>query len=96
MNAFGAAVSRRVAIKALALLGASASLASRLVAQVRKRVTPEALDAATVLLDQEFTEERLEVIAPALQRNFDQFQIVRDLEIDDLIEPATTLDAAWR
>ena len=96
MSFIGTTVSRRVALRAIGFLAATASLATKLAAQVRKQVTPEALATATVLLDQEFTEERLDVISPALQRNFDQFQMVRDLEIDDLIEPATILVAKWR
>ena len=96
MSILGKSVSRRFALRALGLFAAMGSAAAKLVAQARKQVTPEALETATVLLDQDFTEERLEVISPALQRNFDQFQMVRDLEVDDLIEPATILVADWR
>ena len=96
MSFIGKKVSRRVALKAIGFFTATAAMASRLAAQARKQITPEALDAATVLLDQDFSSERLEVISPALQRNFDQFQMVRDLEIDDLVEPATILVAQWR
>jgi len=96
MSGFKTTVSRRVAIRTLAFLGASASLASRLIAQVRQQITPEALGQATAILDQEFTDERLEVIAPALQWNLHQFQLVRDLELDDLVEPAPTFRVNWR
>ena len=90
------AVSRRRAVQILAMLGVSAPAATHLWAQARKQITPEALRAATVLLDQDFSRERLEAIAPALQRNFDQFQIVRDLEIDDRVEPSPIFSAQWR
>jgi hypothetical protein len=53
----------------------------------------DSLKTATVLLNREFDDERLQVIRTALQRNFDQFQGVRDLVIDDSIEPAPIVDA---
>jgi len=43
-----------------------------------------------------FSDERLAVIDTALRRNLDQFQIVRDLEIDDAVEPAPIFDARRR
>ena len=60
-----------------------------LAAQVERRISPEMLRDATALLDQDFDDERLRIVTPALQSNLDQFEIIRDLEIDDLVEPAT-------
>jgi hypothetical protein len=81
-------VSRRQMLQVLAALGITGPAALELAAQARKKVSPEILKTANALIDQDFSDERLKVIATALQRNLDQFQIVRDLEIDDLIEPA--------
>jgi len=67
-----------------------------LVAQSRKKLSPEILKSANALVDQDFNDERIQVISAALQRNLDQFQIVRDLEIDDLVEPAPIFMARWR
>lgn len=89
-------VSRRRAVQILAFFGVSGPVASRLLAQAPKRVTPEVLQTAMALIDQDFSRERLEVVAPALQRNLDQFQLVRDLEIDDQVEPAAVFMARWR
>jgi hypothetical protein len=41
----------------------------------------------------EFGEERLKAVAASVQRSLDQFQIVRDLVVDDLIEPAPVFSA---
>lgn len=86
-------VSRRRALALLAALGVSAPVALEVFAQARHLVTLEGLRDAARLLDQDYPDERLSVIATALQRNLDQFQIVRDLAIDDLVEPATTFKA---
>lgn len=56
--------------------------------QAREVVTPEILARAQKLLDRDLDPARLETILPAIQRNLDFFQIVRDLEIDDSVEPA--------
>jgi len=89
-------VTRRRALQVLALIGASGTAVANLFAQARKKVTPEILQSANNLIGQELSRERLEKITPALQRNFDQFQIVRDLEIDDRVEPAPIFIAKWR
>ena len=61
--------------------------------QARTQLTPEMLEQAQNLLDQGFEDERLREILPAIQRNLDFFQIVRDEDIDDLVEPAPIFDA---
>jgi len=85
-------LTRRRALQLLAALGITGPLALEVVAQARRPVTVETLRASAELLDQGFSEDRLRVIQAALQRNLDQFQIVRDLEIDDLVEPAPIFD----
>jgi hypothetical protein len=79
---------RRQALRFLSALGITGPMALEALAQARRPVSPDILREASQLLDRDYDEERLRVIATALQRNLDQFQIVRDLEIDDLIEPA--------
>ncbi len=96
MSGENGTLSRRRAVQVLALMGFGGPAAATLLAQSRRQITPEMLATAENLLDQDFTPERLDVIATALQRNLDQFQIVRDLEIDDLIEPAPMFVAGWR
>ena len=86
-------LSRRRALKILAAAGISGPAAARIVAQARHQLTAENLKIATVLLNRDFDDDRLRVIQTALQRNFDQFQGVRDLVIDDAIEPAPIVDA---
>lgn len=81
-------LSRRRLLQALTAAGVAGPLALELVAQSRGRASTEALRQASALLGEEFTPDRLAVIEKALQRNLDQFQVVRDLVIDDLVEPA--------
>ena len=90
------AVSRRQVIRLLATIGITGSAALELAAQTERRLSPEALKEATALLDQDFDDERLRVVTAALQNNLNQFQIVRDLDIDDLVEPATLFLAKGR
>jgi uncharacterized protein (DUF1501 family) len=89
-------ISRRQIVKLMAALGVSGPLALRVAAEARSTISPDALKMATALLDQDFDEARLPVIATALQRNLDQFQVVRDLDIDDLVEPALLFRAEGR
>lgn len=96
MNEVTSSVTRRRAIQILAFFGVSGTTAARLLGQDPVRVTPEALRGANALIDETVPAERLEAIRPALQRNFDQFQIVRDLEIDDRVEPSPVFHAGWR
>lgn len=96
MNEIVTGITRRRAVKLLALFGVSAPTATRLLGQDPVRVTTEAMRGANALIDETVPEERLEAIRPALQRNFDQFQIVRDLEIDDRVEPTPVFHADWR
>jgi hypothetical protein len=79
-------------LQVLAAAGITGPAAVQLVSQSRRQVTAIALKNANALIDQDFNDQRIEVIRTALQRNLDQFQMVRDLEIDDAIEPALTFD----
>jgi len=79
---------RRRILKVFASLGITGPLALDLAAQARARSSVEILKNAEAIRGEEFSEDRLEVINTALQRNLDEFQNVRDFELDDLIEPA--------
>jgi hypothetical protein len=56
-------------------------------------LTPEMLDRAMKLFEGELDEERLRAVLPAVQRNVDFFRIVRELEIEDDVEPAPIFHA---
>jgi hypothetical protein len=86
-------VSRRRALQVLAAFGVAGHASPDLIAQARKTISIDILRRASAVVGEEFTDERLSVIETALQRNLDQFQIVRDLEIDDRVEPAPVFSA---
>lgn len=81
------AVTRRQLLQLLAAAGIAAPATADLLAAAPK-ISTDILRNAETILGEHFTDERLEVIDRALQRNLDQFQMVRDLVIDDLVEPA--------
>ena len=89
-------LSRRRLLRVLAAAGITGPAAIDLLAQARSSVSVENLRQAAAILGERFGDDRLAVIRTALQRNLDQFQIVRDLEIDDLVEPAPAFDARRR
>src|SRR5262245_42993365 len=89
-------INRRELLRLLAAAGVTGPAAIDLVAQARQPISADVLRSAAAVLGQEFTDERLKVIETALQRNLDQFQVVRDLEIDDLVEPAPVFAARRR
>jgi hypothetical protein len=81
--------SRRDLIKALAAIGVTGPLAIDLAAQsARTVISIDNIKNAAAIRGENFNDDRLRVIHAALQRNLDQFQLVRDLDIDDLVEPA--------
>ncbi len=82
------ALTRRDALRALAAIGITGPFAVELLAQSRGKISIDVLKQASAVLGEEFTAARLEVIEKALQRNLDQFQVVRDLVISDDVEPA--------
>lgn len=81
-------ISRRWVLQALAALGITGPLALELAAQPRAQLSVDVIKHASAVLGEQFTTERVAVIEKALQRNLEQFQVVRDLVIDDLVEPA--------
>jgi hypothetical protein len=91
-----AAINRRDLLRLLAAAGITGPAAIDLVAQARKPISADVLRSASAVLGESFTDERLKTIETALQRNLDQFQIVRDFEIDDLIEPAPIFSSRRR
>jgi hypothetical protein len=83
-------LSRRHMLRLLAALGITGPAAVQLSAQqARRPISPEALKAASAIIEHDLAEDRLEVAAEALERDLDQFRPVRELEIDDLVEPST-------
>ena len=90
-------LTRRKILQILASAGITGPAAIQLAGQIRRNeISPEILKTANALIDQEFSEERLRVVATALQRNLEQFELVRALEIDDSVEPAPIFNAAAR
>src|SRR5438552_3913440 len=89
-------LSRRQLLQALAAAGITGPAAIDLVAQARSSISSENLRQASAILGETFTADRLTVIQAALQRNLEQFQIVRDLVIDDSVEPAPVFDPRRR
>ncbi|MDE3155625.1 MAG: hypothetical protein KGN76_11015 [Acidobacteriota bacterium] len=89
-------VSRRRLLQMLAALGIAGPAAAQLGAQVHAQLSVETLRSADAIIDQHFGADRLPIIEKALQRNLEQFQAVRDLQIDDLIEPAPIFLAKGR
>lgn len=89
-------LSRRRLLQMLAAIGITGPAAAHLAAQARTQLTVENIRNADAILDQPFSDDRLPIIERALQRNLDQFQAVRDLKIDDLVEPAPIFLARGR
>jgi hypothetical protein len=89
-------VSRRRLLQMRAALGIAGPAAVQLGAQAHAPLSVETLRSADAIIDQTFGDDRLPIIEKALQRNLEQFQAVRDLQIDDLIEPAPIFLAKGR
>ena len=87
------AVSRRDILQILAALGFTGAAADRLATAAAPTVSPETLRGAASLLSGGFDDDRLRVAQAAVQRNLDQLQIVRDLELPDSVEPAAVFQA---
>jgi hypothetical protein len=88
------ALSRRRLLQALAAAGITGPLALELVAQSsRGAVSAETVRQASAILGESLSPERLAVAQKALQRNLDHLQIVRDLAIEDHVEPAPIFNA---
>jgi hypothetical protein len=90
-------LNRRHMLQLLASIGITGPAALEIIAQTKnKPLAPEILKTANAIIDQDFSNDRLQIISPALKRNLDQFQIVRDLVIDDSVEPAPIFNAKVR
>jgi hypothetical protein len=89
----GDAVDRRHVLQILTALGFSGGLAADLAAQAVPAVSATTLQSAASLLAGSFDAARLDVAGRAVQRNLDQLQVVRDLELDDAVEPAMVFRA---
>jgi hypothetical protein len=85
----GPELDRRAVLQILAALGFGSIAAADLAAQSRPVVTRAALQQAAALLGGSFDDARLGVAERAVQRNLEQAAVVRDLVLDDAIEPAT-------
>jgi len=85
-------LSRRRLIQLLAAAGLAGPAAVDVAAQARRQLSAADLERASAVLDRDFDDRRLEVIRTALQRNLDEFQLVRDLELADRLEPAPIFD----
>lgn len=96
VNSPGSAVSRRRLLQVLAAAGITGPAALDALAQARHPISPDILRSASAVIGDDFSDDRLKVIDTALQRNLDQFQVVRDLEVDDLVEPAPVFNPKRR
>jgi len=81
-------IDRRAVLQILAALGFGGAAAADLAAQARPAVTAAALQGAASLLDGAFDPQRLAVAERAVQRNLEQAAVVRELVLDDAVEPA--------
>jgi hypothetical protein len=82
-------IDRRAVLHILAALGVGGAAASDLAAQARPVVAGTILRQAAALLDGAFDDVRLGVAERAVQRNLEHAAVVRELVLDDAIEPAT-------
>ena len=82
-------VTRRRILRAFVAAGMAGPAALDLLAQSRTKISASSLkQASAVIGGVELSDERLKVAEAALQRNLDQFQIVRDFVVPDHVEPA--------
>ncbi len=86
-------VTRRHILQILGALGFTGAAAESLAAQAAPVVSAGAIGGAASLLSGSFNERRLAVARAALQRNLEQFQVVRDLELPDSLEPPVIFQA---
>ncbi|MFN8059005.1 MAG: hypothetical protein U0Q12_07550 [Vicinamibacterales bacterium] len=84
-------VSRRRALGLLAATGVAGPVLAD--AAQKGRTSVAVLKQAQTLLDSTLDDGRLAVVTSALQSNLGQFQVVRDLQVDDLVEPAPMFHA---
>ena len=80
-------ISRRHILQILGALGFTGAVAESLAAQAVPVVSAGTIGSAATLLSGTFDEARLAVARTALQRNLEQFQAVRELDLPDSLEP---------
>ncbi len=88
MNGPDPSVDRRAVLQILGALGFGAATAADLAAQARPVVSPGTLQQAATLLDGSFDAARLGVAERAVQRNQEHMAAMRELVLDDAVEPA--------
>ena len=82
-------LTRRRILQLLAAAGITGPAALDLLAQSRTKISADALkQTLSVIGGVQLSDERLKVAETALQRNLEQFQIVRDFVVPDSVEPA--------
>jgi hypothetical protein len=89
-------LSRRDALRALAAVGIMGPAAVQVLAQATKQVSARTLTEAGALIDADLTPEQIQVISKVIQKNIDQYEVFRALEIDDMVEPAPIFLARGR
>ena len=82
-------LTRRRILQVLAAAGITGPAALDLLAQSRTKISADILKATSAVIGGvQLSDERLKVAEIALQRNLEQFQIVRDFVVPDSVEPA--------
>ena len=82
-------LTRRRVLQVLAAAGITGPAALDLLAQSRTKISADMLKQVSgVIGGVQLSDERLKVAETALQRNLEQFQIVRDFVVPDSVEPA--------
>ncbi|MBI4522052.1 MAG: hypothetical protein HY701_14540 [Gemmatimonadetes bacterium] len=90
-------LTRRQAMQLLATFGITGTAAAELLAQQSgKKVSAQTLRDAGALIDAELTPEQIQVVSKVIQKNIDQYEAFRSLEIDDMVEPAPIFLARGR
>ncbi len=85
---FDHGLDRRALLQILAALGFAGAAATDLAALAQPTVSAQTLREAATLLGGSFDATRLAVAERAVQRNLEQIQVVRELVLDDALEPA--------
>jgi hypothetical protein len=89
MTGHDEAIDRRAVLHILTALGFGGAAATDLAAQARPAVTRASLRQVAALLDGAFDDARLGVAERAVQRNLEHLAVVRELVLDDGVEPPT-------
>jgi hypothetical protein len=79
---------RRRLLQTLSLVAAQGTVACRQTDR-KRNFSIEDLRSVSTLHGSRLTDERLEAIEPALERQFSRLEAVRRFELDERVEPAT-------